>query len=126
MLICGDFNHNTIDWELLHAGQDGEAFMKLVLDNFLTQHVRQPTRGRNILDLVLSSDPVMVNDLEVSAPLGSSDHNVVSFEINTDWENKGWKKYYYDYRKATYKEMIREFSKIKWKEVFQSKNVSEM
>ena len=28
--------------------------------------------------------------------------------------------------KATYKEIRREFSKIKWKEVFQSKNVSEM
>ena len=125
VLICGDFNHNTIDWELLHAGQEREAFLKLVLDKFLT-HVRQPTRAGNILDLVLSSDPVPVNNLEVSAPLRSSDHNVMNFKINTDWENKGWKEYYYDYKKARYKEIRREFSKIKWKEVFQSKNLSEM
>ena len=80
----------------------GKLFLKLVLDKFLTQHIRQPTRGRNILDLVLSSDPILVNNLEVSAPLRSSDHNVVSFEINTDWGNKDWKEYYYDYRKARY------------------------
>ena len=48
VLNCGDFNPNTIDWELLHAVQEGEVFLKLVLDKFLTQHVRQLTRGRNI------------------------------------------------------------------------------
>ena len=88
--------------------------------------MRQPTRGRNILDLVLSSDPILVNNLEVSAPLGSSDHNEVSFEINKNCENKGWKEYYYDYRKARYKKIRRKFSKIKCNKVFQSKNISEM
>ena len=78
------------------------------------------------MDLVLSSDPVLVNNLEMTAPLRSSDHNVMSLEINTDWGKEAWKEYYYDYRKARYKEMRRKFAKIKWNEVFQSKNVLEM
>ncbi|KAK4325949.1 hypothetical protein Pmani_003513 [Petrolisthes manimaculis] len=62
VVICGDFNHNTIDWELSQAGHEGEAFLKQVMDKFLPQNIKQPTKERNILDLVLSTDPVLVNN----------------------------------------------------------------
>ena len=55
VLICGDFSHRTIDWDLLQCDSDGQTFLDLTLDCFLHQHVDEPTRGENILHLVLSS-----------------------------------------------------------------------
>ena len=48
---------------------------------FLTQHVKEPTRGGNILDLVLSKPGELVEDVEITEPLGTSDHNVAKFKI---------------------------------------------
>ena len=47
----------------------------------LTQHVKEPTRGGNILDLVLSKPGEQVEDVEITEPLGTSDHNVAKFKI---------------------------------------------
>ena len=68
MLVVGDFNHNTIDWHTLQAGAQGAYFLELTQDLFLTQHVLQPTRMDNTLDLVLSSEATMVDNLLVRDP----------------------------------------------------------
>lgn len=47
----------------------------------------------------MSSDPILVNNAEVTAPLGSSYHNIVSFDI-TDWGKRTWKELHYDYINA--------------------------
>ena len=39
VLICGDFNHITIDWDLLQFDSEGQKFHDLTLDCFLLQHV---------------------------------------------------------------------------------------
>ena len=52
-LLAGDFNYPGIDWQEMSASGDGERLMDVVQDNFLHQHVRQATRGANILDLVV-------------------------------------------------------------------------
>ena len=52
----GDFNYHDIDWENISAGHEGSLFLNKVMDYFLYQHVRFPTRVENILDLVLTSD----------------------------------------------------------------------
>ena len=51
-VIMGDFNHGHIQWESLEsAGGDDHQFLLLTQDCFLTQHVLEPTRGGNVLDL---------------------------------------------------------------------------
>ncbi len=45
ILICGDFNHRTINWDLLYSQVEGQALLDLTLESFLIQHVRVPTRG---------------------------------------------------------------------------------
>ena len=42
----GDFNHGNIQWDTIEGTvvQD-QQFMCLIQDNFLTQHVLEPTRG---------------------------------------------------------------------------------
>ena len=49
-LLVRDFNYPGIDWQEMSASGEGELFLDIVQDNFLHQHVRQATRGANILD----------------------------------------------------------------------------
>ena len=72
IIIAGDFNLKGIDWDFNLKGIDWELdfvedkqphlqdFINVLHDNFLYQHVHQPTRRRlgensNILDLVFSN-----------------------------------------------------------------------
>ena len=41
--------------------------------------MRKPTRGNNILDLVLSSEDDLVDELSVGEEVGGSDHRLVRF-----------------------------------------------
>ncbi len=59
----------------------------------------------NILDLVFSSEQNTVQDMPVSEPLATSDHNIISLSIVCDMEIVQWKKTYYDYRRANFKGM---------------------
>ena len=78
----GDFNYSDIDWEEMESGPNGKDFLELVEDCFLFQQVELPTRGNNILDLLLSSERNMVEEMEVKCPVSTSDHNVLIFKLN--------------------------------------------
>ena len=87
-VIMGDFNHGHIQWESLEsAGVDDHQFLLLTQDCFLTQHVLEPTRGGNVLDLMLSSQNELVDNVKVHEPLGSSDHNQILFNIKVKTGN---------------------------------------
>ena len=100
IVITGDFNHRSINWETLHSQKEGESFLKLTLDCFLTQHVKEPTRGGNILDLVLSKPCELVEDVVITELLSTSDHNVAKFKIPVPIDEDNWKTEYYDYRQT--------------------------
>ena len=52
-VIMDNFNHGHIQWESLEsAGGDDHQFLLLTQDCFLNQHVLEPTRGGNVLDLI--------------------------------------------------------------------------
>ena len=87
-VIMGDFNHGHIQWESFEsAGGDDHQFLLLTQDCFLTQHVLEPTRGGNVLDLIVSSQNELVDNVEVHEPLGSSDHNQIYFNIKVKTGN---------------------------------------
>ena len=53
-IIMGDFNHGHIQWKSLESiGGENQQFIFLIQESFLTQHVLEPTRGENVLDIVL-------------------------------------------------------------------------
>ena len=78
LLICGDFNFPHIDWSLITGDNSHtQAFVETIQDMFLYQHVYKPTRYRpnatpHILDLILTNEENMVNDLQYLPGLGSS------------------------------------------------------
>ena len=57
-------------------------FYFVIQDSFLTQHVLEPTRGENVLDIVLSSQKELVDNVKIFELLGNSDHNQIHFDIN--------------------------------------------
>lgn len=79
-LVLGDFNC-AVDWDLGAAVGEGSRLVDFALDNFLTQAVREPTRGDNILDLIFSTDEDLISEVEVGACLAGSDHRVVSCRV---------------------------------------------
>ena len=105
-IIMGDFNHGNIKWDTLQStGVEDQKFLCLVQDNFLTQHVLEPTRATRILDIVLSSQKELVDNVEIKEPLGSSDHNQMHFNINVKSDKTKVKQCRRDFRKGNYTEI---------------------
>ena len=82
-LILGDFNRKTINWDTVSSTSgDDCAFIEAVRDGFLTQHILSPTRGRgtnepSLIDLVFSTDEQEIENIDITAPLGKSDHAMI-------------------------------------------------
>ena len=104
--IMGDFNHGNIKWDTLQStGVEDQTFLCLVQDNFLTQHVLEPTRVARILDIVLSSQKEFVDNIVIQEPLGSSDHNQLHFNIKIKSDKTKVKQCRRDFRKGNHKEI---------------------
>ena len=55
-IIKGDFNHGNIKWDTQQStGVADQQLLCLVQDNFLTQHVSEPTSAERVLYTVLTS-----------------------------------------------------------------------
>ena len=60
----GDFNQGYIQWKSLEStGGEDQQFLFLIQGSFLTQHMLEPTRGENVLDIVLSSQNKLVGNV---------------------------------------------------------------
>ena len=46
----------------------------------------EPTRGENVLDIVLSSQKELMDNVKIHEPLCNSDHNQINFDINVNSE----------------------------------------
>ena len=115
VLVVGDFNLPGIDWvQEQGKGRVDEDFQVLFQDCFLTQFVDKPTRGSAVLDLLLSNDPNMVEEVEVREHLGSSDHNIVCAKILLRVRVQDSKVRLLDFRKANFEGMRREWGDGDW------------
>ena len=95
VLICGDFN----------------SIVECLRDCFLTRHVMQPTHKRgdqqaNILDLILTNEDTMIEDLRYEAPLGKSHHCSLVFKFRRCYaEYKSSNVKTFKYAKGDYKKL---------------------
>ena len=79
-MLMGDFNFSELDWRKPET-DDSHPFLKCINDNVLIQHVDEPTRGKNILDLVFTSEKNMIENLSVGEHFGTSDHRIIRWNI---------------------------------------------
>ena len=122
----GGFNHGNIKWDTLQSTEvEDQTFLCLVQDNFLTQHVLEPTRAARILDIVLSSQREFVDNVVIQEPLGSSDHNQLHFNIKIKSDKTKVKKGRRDFRKGNYKEIRKSLAHIDWNDKMKNKTATE-
>jgi len=83
VFIVGDIDCPDICWQSFTAPGDKiqDCFLDFVCESGFLQFVTEGTRERNILDLVLCSEPLILTRIDVQCPIGSSDHNSVQFSI---------------------------------------------
>ena len=110
-IIVGDFNFPDIDWSSLQGSSFlSNYFCEFIFDCNLTQHVTEPTHVKgNILDLVLTSPSITIDQLSVnsSSDANLSDHFLIHFIpfCNISSTVKSKPGYVYDFSKANYNSM---------------------
>ena len=135
LLILGDFNYPEIDWLTWSTPSDnpmhkGNVFIETIRDCYLYQHVTKPTRCRSdqiphVLDLVLTNEEGMIQDLEHQSPLGKSDHGVLVFQFICYLIQKNLKKKSYIYHKGDYAGLKNSLN-IDWQNHLDSHSINDM
>ena len=85
--------------------------------------MRGETRQSN-LDLIISNEEEIVNDIRVESPLGRSDHAYITFTCDIGIEEKPQRKTVYLFEKADY-ELMRQKLNINWKEYLGEGSIEE-
>ena len=89
ILICGDFNFPKIRWKsptVTSSGTDEIQFIDQLDDFYLTQLNTLPTRGSNVLDLVITNIPNQVENISKLDRTESglfTDHDTIVFNLKT-------------------------------------------
>ena len=83
-IFLGDFNCPHYNHNLLDRNAEGKRLLKFIEDNFLYQLIDCPTRGNNILDLLIVTHQNLISNFEITQPIGRSDHNMIKFTINVE------------------------------------------
>lgn len=107
-LLFGDLNCPDVNWNNLSSSISNPSHHSNVLLEFtrtlsLSQCVDKPTRGNNILDIVLTSHPHLINNCRVLPPLPKLDHSLVVFKLDVfvpriqpklirDYKNVDWER----------------------------------
>ena len=126
-IIMFFFNHGHIKWDTLQStGLEDQALLCLVQDNFLTQHVLEPTRSARVLDnIVLSLQKEFVDNVVIQEPLGSSDHNQLHFNNKIKSDKSKAKQCRRDFRKGNYKEIRKSLAHIDCNDKMKNKTATE-
>ena len=126
-LILGDFNLPNINWEL-ELGFDSTAskFIDCFSDCFLTQLVKEPTRENNILDLVLASNPNIVQGVDIGEGLSNSDHNIIRIKLGANATKSDNNRLVPDLYRGDYNKFRQLLNNTDWEGEFSNKSMSEM
>ena len=85
VFIVGDFNLPDVCWSDFSFTGSHVTFSNIMLDfvcdHGLSQCVVEPTRGNNLLDLIFTNDPLIVNECIVDTSFIGCDHMSVHFNI---------------------------------------------
>ena len=119
IILMGDFNYSEIDWSIPlpmpGAPPDTVAFLDCIESKCLSQHVKVPTRGKNVLDLILTKDPDILQDMQIIENLAGSDHNMITWNVQVDIQKNAKNNWcIFDYNKGDYDAIRDELRKVEW------------
>ena len=128
IVFFGDLNLPGIQWPEITCPNTHthKSFTACVTENALTQHVHFPTREQNILDLILSSDPMAVTQVHAIDNFRSlhnaSDHRSLVWNLNTPYvstsecQNTG----HFDFKRGDFLSLKYHLSGVDWHELLYS------
>ena len=125
-LVVGDFNYKQIDWENWQTpksdNSEEQCLINCLQDIYWFQHVSAPTRYRegatpSTLDLILTNEEDMIQQLNYESPLGKSDHSVLNFKFMVQTNIKFQPRTIYKYDKGDYVSMIKDLT-VDWENEF--------
>ena len=135
-VILGDFNLTNINWENLdvhsyynnrnqsdHRSREtpSEKLLTIIQENFLTQNVHEPTRGQNILDLVITTNKNLLGE-----HIATTDQNLIRGKIKIPKELGENNEQIFNYKKGKFNKIKDKLRRINWTTLFQDKSVSNM
>ena len=130
--MIGDFNYRLIDWDkMTSCDREKSHFINCIEDHYLTQHVKEATRCRgndtpSVLDLVITNEEEMVDEIDIQSPIGKSDHAVIVLNMRCYIERNASRKITRKkYHLANYDNMKNDLLKVNWKEVLKDQNAEE-
>ena len=91
IVITGDFNFPDINWIdescTKHENHKAFKFLECVQFNNLIQYVNKPTHHRamqtpTLIDLILSNESELIQNIVFNPPLGKNHHSVVCFNLD--------------------------------------------
>jgi hypothetical protein len=135
IVITGDFNLPNINWDLVMPTSNDKltlVFLNCVLSNNLEQIINFPTRGNNVLDLVLCKNFDYVPHASVESPFILSDHECIKLVVDVKLNNNVKPTNYsnnisYNFRLADYNRINNYLNNINWFLFFSSSmNVEEL
>ena len=124
IVILGDFNLPTINWDLNQAtGSYPNSFLESVSDKGLHQVICKETRFRfnqnpSILDLLLTSDDEMIEDIQYLPSFGKSDHILIAFSVKNEYRKVENKAHVYNFRKTDIEMLNELMNSEKWRTMF--------
>ena len=104
VMLAGDFHVHHEEWlDSRNTDAAGRLMHQFVNSHGLNKIVKEPTRGDQVLDLVLTDLPSSSSTL---GNLGTSDHNPVLFNVDAHpFGDKPYKRKVWQYDQADFWEM---------------------
>ena len=145
IILTGDFNYPRIRWSNGVAtsspagtGQNPSPYtlINFADSHFLTQIIEQPTRGRNILDLLFTNNDDIFSTIEVAKTPFLSDHNLIlaattlskprEYVHTTNPSRNSFKSLNFFHRNINWEAINLEIEAIDWEARFANSDVHEI
>ncbi len=126
-VIVGDFNFPEINWPLNALSSQGTAFLDFCQENFLLQHIMQPTRraSKAILDLVFTTGDTPVSDFQINEEFGSSDHSIINFHVDINAQYVKKKRFRRNLERANWDHFQQLITTYDWSSSLSNKDINE-
>ena len=125
-VIFGDFNIPVAKWGDTLNSHSGNNLYSSLLESDLVQHVHQPTRGPNILDLILSTNDHLVSNVHIGQEFSTSDHKIVTFNLAIEPDNvKSSNERIPDYQRADFNKLRSLIQRSDWTDTLSSSDINE-
>ena len=135
LLITGDFNMKDVDWvncTTCHNENHYEfEFIETLRDNFLFQHISEPTRYRenqtpHVFDLLVTNDQHDIENIDILPSLGVTDHVLIKFDFLCAFKEFHNGNPKVRYSRCDFDSFNNEWASIDWEMDFSGHSVDEM